>query len=103
MKWIGYEAGYGSKLAPANSVVAQLLYLTMPHEVEESPCNCNAVVLIGQATAAVLIYIIRKDASFMSVGDDLVNDFCSELWVALNGNVPTRAVHCLDGAYLVAA
>lgn len=74
----------------------------MPHEVEESLCNCNAVVLIGQAAAAVLIYIIRKYASFMSVGDDLINDFSGELWVALDGNVPTRAIHCLDGAYLVA-
>lgn len=106
MNWIGYEAGYGTKLAPAKlccrSMLVQL-YLTMPHEVEESFCNCYAVVLIGQATAAVRIYIVRKDASFMSVGDDLINDFCGELWVALNGNVPTRAIHCLDGAYLVAA
>lgn len=74
----------------------------MPHEVEKRLCNFDPVMLVRRALHGLVVHVIGKDAGFVSVGEDLGDDFLCELGMSLDGDVPARAVHGLDWAYVIA-
>lgn len=75
----------------------------VPQEFEECSSDGKAVVLIGDASHAITVQFVCKDADRVAVEKNLGDNVLCELGVPLHGNVLAGSVHGLHGADIVAA